>query len=119
MLSKTSIVSIILSFLIATEQALGRERWLERDHKPVFLHPRRFGQEQPAVLQKLRNACPGQVCGALAGQAVTPLLAAQPECSQQDMADAIIGENTTYKLARLLTKPQMPVDSLTPRPRQI
>jgi hypothetical protein len=27
----------------------------------------------------------------LAGQAVTPLLAGQPECSQQDMADAIIG----------------------------
>jgi len=56
------------------------------------LYPRRFGQEQPAVLQKLRDACPGQVCGNLAGQAVSPLLAAQPECSQQDMADAIIGK---------------------------
>lgn len=64
---------------------------LERDNRPVYLYPRRFGQEQPAVLQKLRDTCPGQVCGTLAGQAVTPLLAAQGECTQQDMADAIIG----------------------------
>jgi hypothetical protein len=83
---------ILLTLLLTTDQALGRERWLERDNQPVFLHPRRFGQEQPAVLQKLRDACPGEVCGTLAGQAVTPLLAAQPECTQQDMADAIIGK---------------------------
>ncbi|XP_006459399.1 hypothetical protein AGABI2DRAFT_191384 [Agaricus bisporus var. bisporus H97] len=81
---------IFLSLLLGTEQVVGRERWLERKNKPVFLDPRRFGQEQPPVLQKLQNACPGQVCGVLAGQAVTPLLAAQPECSQQDMADQII-----------------------------
>jgi len=62
------------------------------------LYPRRFGQEQPAVLQKLRDACPGQVCGNLAGQAVSPLLAAQPECSQQDMADAIIGKKKNQLL---------------------
>lgn len=42
------------------------------------------------MIDKLASACPGQVCGNLAGQAITPLLAAQPECSQQDMADAII-----------------------------
>lgn len=72
---------------------LGRERWLERGNVPVLLHPRRFGQEHPAVLTKLSQACPGQVCGTLAGQAVIPLLAVQPACSQQDMADQIIGES--------------------------
>jgi hypothetical protein len=91
MLSKTSFAFIFLSALSATQEVLGREHWLERDNRPIYLYPRRFGQEQPAVLQKISAACPGQVCGNLAGQAVTPLLAAQPECSQQDLADAIIG----------------------------
>ena len=66
-------------------------RWLERDDKPVFLHPRRFGQEHPAVIDKLAQACGNGICATLAGAAITPLLAAQPECSQQDMADKIIG----------------------------
>lgn len=91
MLSKTSFWIIVLSALSVSQQAFAREKWLERDNRPVYLYPRRFGQEQPAVLQKISAACPGQVCGNLAGQAVTPLLAAQPECSQQDHADAIIG----------------------------
>lgn len=91
MFSKSTLAFVTLAVLSASEQVLGRERWLERDNKPVFLYPRRFGQEQPAVIQKLGAACPGQVCGVLSGQAITPLLAAQPECSQQDMADAIIG----------------------------
>ncbi|KAF8149906.1 hypothetical protein B0H34DRAFT_166975 [Crassisporium funariophilum] len=82
-----------------SEQVLGREAWLERDGRAVYLYPRRFGQEQPAVLQKIRNACPGAVCGNLAGQAVTPLLAAQPECSQQDMADAIIDASKQFDAA--------------------
>lgn len=42
------------------------------------------------MIDKLSSACPGQVCGTLAGQAITPLLAAQGECTQQDMADSII-----------------------------
>ena len=92
MLPRSLFGCILFSFILSTKQALGRERWLERDNRPIYLYPRRFGQEQPAVLQKLRDACPGQVCGNLAGQAVSPLLAAQPECSQQDMADAIIGK---------------------------
>lgn len=91
MFSKSTLAFVTLAVLSASEQVLGRERWLERENKPVFLYPRRFGQEQPAVIQKLGAACPGQVCGTLSGQAITPLLAAQPECSQQDMADAIIG----------------------------
>ncbi|KAF9003972.1 hypothetical protein BDQ17DRAFT_1241729 [Cyathus striatus] len=99
MMVKTSIGFIALSLLAATKQALGREQWLERDGRAVYLYPRRFGQEQPAVLQKLQQACPGQVCGNLAGQAVTPLLAAQPECSQQDMADAIIDASKQFDAA--------------------
>jgi hypothetical protein len=89
---------IFLLLVLGMEQVVGRERWLERNNKPVFLYPRRFGQEQPPILQKLQNACPGQVCGALAGRAVTPLLAAQPECSQQDMADQIIGRISTISM---------------------
>ncbi|KAJ3566298.1 hypothetical protein NP233_g7089 [Leucocoprinus birnbaumii] len=96
MFSKTSACFVFLSLLLTGEQVLGRERWLERNNRAVYLYPRRFGQEQPAVLQKLRAACPGQVCGNLAGQAVTPLLAAQPECSQQDMADAIIDASRQF-----------------------
>lgn len=82
----------LLALSATLKQVLGRELWLERDGKVVYLYPRRFGQDHPLALQKIRDACPSAVCGTLAGQAVTPLLAAQPECSQQDMADSIIGE---------------------------
>ena len=91
MFSKSHAALVALAVLSASESAYARIRWMERDDKPVFLHPRRFGQEHPAVIEKLSAACPGQVCGTLAGAAITPLLAAQPECSQQDMADQIIG----------------------------
>ncbi|CDO74976.1 hypothetical protein BN946_scf184945.g48 [Trametes cinnabarina] len=90
MFSKSQATLLALCLLASTEQAFARIRWMERNDKPVFLHPRRFGQEHPAVIDKLSSACPGQVCGNLAGAAITPLLAAQPECSQQDMADQII-----------------------------
>ncbi|TFK40388.1 hypothetical protein BDQ12DRAFT_664848 [Crucibulum laeve] len=99
MFTKLSIGYTFLALLASTGQVLGREKWLERDNRAVFLYPRRFGQEQPAVLAKLREACPGQVCGNLAGQAVTPLLAAQPECSQQDLADAIIDASKQFDAA--------------------
>lgn len=82
----------LLALSATLEQVFGRESWLEKDGKVVYLYPRRFGQEQPPAIQKIRDACSSAVCGTLAGQAVTPLLAAQPECSQQDMADSIIGE---------------------------
>lgn len=72
---------------------------MERDGRAVFLHPRRFGQEHPAVIDKLSNACSGGICATLAGQAITPLLAAQPECSQQDMADLIIGMSSLMTLS--------------------
>ncbi|KAG5724694.1 hypothetical protein E4T56_gene3752 [Termitomyces sp. T112] len=90
MVSKSNATLLAFSILAASQLALARERWPERDGHAVRLHPRRFGQEHPAVIDKISTACPGQVCGNLAGQAITPLLAAQPECSQQDMADTII-----------------------------
>ncbi len=97
MVSKTSFGFVALSLLASSQQVLGRIRWLERDDKAILLHPRRFGQENPAVIQKLSAACPGQVCGNLSGAAITPLLAAQGECTQQDMADQIIG--TLFEVA--------------------
>jgi len=66
------LVSSVLSF---SDVASGRIRWAERDGKPVFLHPRRFGQEHPGVIDKIAAACPGAVCGTLAGGAIAPLLA--------------------------------------------
>lgn len=95
---------IVLSSLC--DVAFGRILWAERDGKPLFLHPRRFGQQNPAILNQLSAACPGQVCGVLAGGAVTPLLAQQPECSQQDFADSIISQ------LQLLVKYVLPVDLL-------
>ena len=80
-----------LVLLASSQQAFARMRWMERDNRAVLLNPRRFGQEHPAVIDKLSAACEGQVCGVLAGAAITPLLAAQGECTQQDMADQIIG----------------------------
>ena len=91
MLSKSFVALAALSVLTFSEPALGRMRWMERNDRAVLLNPRRFGQEHPAVIDKISAACPGQVCGTLSGQAITPLLAAQGECTQQDMADAIIG----------------------------
>lgn len=99
MLPKSTLLSVAFLLLGSSETVLGREQWLERDGKAVFLYPRRFGQEQPAVIQKLSAACPGQVCGTLAGAAVTPLLAAQPECSQQDLADQIIDASKQFDAA--------------------
>jgi hypothetical protein len=90
------LLTLMLS-AFSSKLVFARERWFERDRRPMFLHPRRFGQEHPVVFQKLSAACPGQVCGTLSGQAVTPLLAVQPECSQQDMADAIIGKSFNFR----------------------
>ena len=85
------LLTVALALFSAPSAVEGRIRWMERDDRAVLLHPRRFGQEHPAVIEKLSSACDGAVCGNLAGQAITPLLAAQGECTQQDMADAIIG----------------------------
>ncbi|KAI0264381.1 hypothetical protein BC834DRAFT_844045 [Gloeopeniophorella convolvens] len=102
-LNKSFLGLVALSVLALSDPALGRMRWLERDGKPVFLHPRRFGQEHPAVIDKLATACPGAVCGKLSGDAITPLLAAQPECSQQQFADSIIDASKQFDAATQAT----------------
>ena len=83
---------VVLLVFSSSDVAFGRIRWAERDGMPVFLHPRRFGQGYPPVIDKISAACPSVVCGKLAGGAIAPLLALQPECSQQDFADSIISE---------------------------
>lgn len=70
---------------------------LEREGRAIFA--RRFGQVQPAVLKEIASACGGGVCDALADEAVAPLLAGQPECSQQDMADKIIDTSRQFDAA--------------------
>ena len=121
MFSKLYLAFVALSVLSVCEQAMARERWLERDGRYVALYPRRFGQEHPAVIDKLSAACPGEVCGNLSGQAITPLLAAQGECTQQDMADAIIGTylcSASQETPCLWPSRQMLPNNLTPQLRQ-
>lgn len=86
MFSKSFVSFVILAVLSSGAQA--RMRIVERNGRALY--GRRFGQENPAVIGQLSSACEGQVCGVLAGQAISTLLAASPECAQQDMADDII-----------------------------
>ena len=123
MFIKFNVAFVTLALLTAVENASARYQWLERDDRPLKITGRRFGQEHPAVIDKLSSACPGEVCGNLAGQAITPLLAAQPECSQQDMADSIIGmcngsPRASIALMTILFAYQMLPSSLTTRPNQ-
>ncbi|KAG6817685.1 hypothetical protein H0H87_005444 [Tephrocybe sp. NHM501043] len=99
MLFKSNVIFFALSIFAATQPALARERWLERDGRAVFLYPRRFGQEHPPVIDKIATACPSAICGDLSGQAITPLLAGQAECTQQDMADKIIDVGRQFDAA--------------------
>lgn len=86
MFSKSLISFVLLAVLSGGAQA--RVRIVERDGRALY--GRRFGQEHPQVISDLSSACEGGVCGTLAGQAISTLLAASPECAQQDMADQII-----------------------------
>jgi len=86
MFSKSFVSFVILAVLSGGAQA--RMRIVERDGRALY--GRRFGQENPAVIGQLSGACEGQVCGVLSGKAISTLLAASPECAQQDMADDII-----------------------------
>lgn len=89
MLNRAVLSLTILGALSLSDVALGRILW---DDRLARLNPRRFGMQNPEVTVQIGQACEGQVCGVLGGQSITPLLAVQPECSQQDMADQIIGE---------------------------
>jgi hypothetical protein len=83
---------VVLSVFFAPDAAFGRIRWRERDGNPILLHPRRFGQQNPPLINELGSACPGQVCGTLSGSFISTLLANAAECTQQDAADGIIGQ---------------------------
>ncbi|KAJ7498579.1 hypothetical protein FB451DRAFT_3364 [Mycena latifolia] len=99
MLSTSQLSFFALALISVSEPVVGRERWLERGGRAIQLNPRRFGQEHPPVIDKLAAACGGGICATLAGGAITPLLAAQPECSQQDFADKIIQTSLQFDAA--------------------
>lgn len=94
MLNRAVVSLTILGALSLSDLALGRMLWPERDGRAVFLNPRRFGQQNPPMLNNLSSACPSGtgVCADLAGQAISTLIATSGECTQQDMADQIISE---------------------------
>ncbi|KAJ7692129.1 hypothetical protein B0H17DRAFT_1159676 [Mycena rosella] len=96
MISPLQIGVLALALISASQSVLGREQWLERDGRAIELNPRRFGQNHPPVLAKIRAACGHGICAKLAGAAVTPLLAAQGECTQQDFADQIIDTSKQF-----------------------
>ncbi|KAF9038115.1 hypothetical protein BJ165DRAFT_422639 [Panaeolus papilionaceus] len=98
MLSPKITLFHVLFFLLAHSslQIYGRENVLERDGRPIFFSRRRLGQGQPTLMKRLSEACLDEICGKLAGDAVFPLLATQPECSQQDMADDIIDASRQF-----------------------
>ncbi|KAG8691408.1 hypothetical protein FRC11_004274 [Ceratobasidium sp. 423] len=86
MFSKSLASFVLVAALACSVDA--RMRIIERDGRALV--GRRFGQEQNPAIAELSSACNGAVCGVLAGKAVGTLLAASPECAQQDLADDII-----------------------------
>ncbi|CAE7098835.1 unnamed protein product [Rhizoctonia solani] len=86
MFSKSLVSFVLLAVLANSVDA--RIRVIERDGRALY--GRRFGQEQNPAISELSSACNGAICGVLAGKAVGTLLAASPECAQQDLADDII-----------------------------
>lgn len=86
MFSKSLVSFVLLAVLSSGAQA--RIRIIERDGRALW--GRRFGQENPAVAGQIGSACNGAICGVLGGRVPGVLLAASPECAQQDLADDII-----------------------------
>ncbi|KAG8747337.1 hypothetical protein FRC10_001516 [Ceratobasidium sp. 414] len=86
MFNKSLVSFALLAVLSSSAQA--RIQIIERDGRALW--SRRFGQESPAVIGQIGSACAGEICGVLGGKAVGTLLAASPECAQQDLADDII-----------------------------
>lgn len=94
MLNKAVISFTILGALSLSDLALGRMQWPERKGRAVFLNPRRFGQQNPAIIQEFSQACPSGTgtCAQLGGSAISTLLANAGSCTQQDAADGMISE---------------------------
>src|ERR1700677_1046049 len=102
-----AIISLTLLGLSLSDLALGRMVWPERHNRAVVLDPPPLGQQNNNVTVAIGQACPGQFCGDLSGEAIRSLLAAADPCAQQNTGDAIISE------LRFLVKY---VFSLTSRP---
>ena len=84
---------LVLWAFFISDVAFGRMRWPERDGKPILL-PRRIQNVNLPEIQELSQACPPGIglCAQLAGAYISTLLAAAPECAQQDASDTIIGQ---------------------------
>lgn len=84
---------VVLSVSFTPDVAFGRIRLLERNGRAI-LYPRRFDQQNPQVIGQISAACPSGfgICATLSGQAIDALLANAPQCSQQDVADDLIGQ---------------------------
>ncbi|KAF9055734.1 hypothetical protein BJ165DRAFT_1428327 [Panaeolus papilionaceus] len=93
---KTNFGIAAIMMLATASQVFGRFNLVERDGRAIFLARRRFGQENSATLQLIREACPGGTCAVFAGQAISTLLAGSPECAQQDLADDIIDASKDF-----------------------
>lgn len=78
----------IFALAALASPAMGRYVVAEKRH--WLLSARRFGQEHPATIDQIAAACNDGTCATLAGQAISTLLAASPECDQQNFADKII-----------------------------
>ena len=96
---------VVLSTFFIPDVAFGRIRLPERNGKAILL-PRRIVGSQPKEIGELSGACPPGIgtCAQLAGAFISTLLAASPECAQQDACDGIIGQYST------LQKHARPVD---------
>jgi hypothetical protein len=88
------ITLVVLSAFFTPDVAFGRVRWPERDGRAISLHPRRIVGTNPPQIAELSKACPSGIgtCAQLAGAFISTILAAAPECAQQDACDQIIGQ---------------------------
>jgi hypothetical protein len=94
--------------LVAASTVYGRFLIVERDGRAIF--PRRFGQEQCNGLPgQIGQACQGDVCGVLGGKTISTLLAASPECAQQDLADEIIDASKSQDAATAANMVQLAI----------
>ncbi|KAF9790825.1 hypothetical protein BJ322DRAFT_998818 [Thelephora terrestris] len=94
MFARAALLVSVIQAVLLLGSVEARTWILERDGRAIYA--RRFGQAQPDVLMEIAAACGGGICDALADEAIAPLLAVQPECSQQDMADKIIDASRQF-----------------------
>jgi hypothetical protein len=71
MFARPTLLISILQVALLLSSVEARTWLLERDGRAIY--GRKFGQDQPAVLQELAAACGGGVCNTLASEAVSHL----------------------------------------------